>query len=246
MKTRAFLFLLFPFLFFVGCEKEQLEDPIIIEPPFDLLLLETDSISSGEKLGITIGSKAFEVYQMIRDIREEHRIGGLQLVGNIFSAVADLADRLPLYKQLLFDEQTGTGSGIQLYFEQGKVASIWTNNGDKLSQWPQNPFAKAYIAVNDPVGSVHKRLQTISTTKQYAKKFERLSLFAKDLDKAYDPIMGELNEWYFAIAEEEHHLRIYHFYFDGGKLVAIKTELLGPTSGSEQRISESQNQPNTA
>src|SRR5690606_20386646 len=147
--------------------------------------------------------------------------------GNIFTTVKDLKDRIPLYNQLLFDETRGTSRGIQVYFENGRIKSIWTNNGDKLNRWPTGGPASDRLSVGDPISTVYPKLVKLGVSAMYARRFERISLGDKNTATEFDPILADASQWYFSMPAQEKRFYVYYLYFEKGALLAIKRDLMG-------------------
>ena len=105
----------------------------------------------------------------------------LGVVGNVFTGLEGLENKIPLYESLLLDEAKGTSTGIQIAFENGIVKSIWTNEGAKLPKWPAVPDKSAAIAPGDDVSSIYSKLARMKELGIAAKKLERISLFKKDV-----------------------------------------------------------------
>lgn len=225
-KTYTYFMLLLMAL--VSCSKtDPRVDPTGPEPE-PLFVLESDSISEGNMQGMTIGNTAHVVYQAVQKIQEEQQTSkNLQIVANIFTNVQDLKDRLHLYNQLLFDETKGTSKGIQVSFEDDKIKSIWTNNGDKLSHWPVGESVTNRISVGDVISTIYTKLQKLNSIPKYAPRLQRISLFDKNTAKAFDPIMSDSNNWYFSIPLSEKEFHIYYLHFEKGLLIGIKRDLMG-------------------
>ena len=217
-------------LLLVSCGQPEFEPEIVGPEPEPVFVLESDSITSGEMLGIGIGSTAAEAYEAIQEVQRGKNSPHLQIVSNVFTRVTDLKDRLHLYSQLLFDETRGTSRGVQVYFENDKIKSIWTNNGDKLTGWPSDKQVPARLSVGDPVSEVYPKLIKLSTDMRYAIRFGRISLFDKNTEKPFDPIMADSPQWYFSLPAGEKRFHVYYLHFDEGRLAAIKRDLMGNNS----------------
>lgn len=145
----------------------------------------------------------------------------LGVVGNVFTGLEGLENKIPLYESLLLDEARGTSTGIQIAFENGRVKSIWTNEGAKLPKWPAVPDKSAAIAPGDDVSSIYSKLARMKELGIAAKKLERISLFTKDVRKPYDPGMAGSRQWYFTTpigTDQFYHVEL---NIQGGKLHSI-------------------------
>ena len=123
------------------------------------------------------------------------------------------------------DEKNGTESGIQIYFAYNKVDAIWTNSGTELSRWPLNTDRAATIAKNDPIENVYSSLTNIKRVAAFANKFERISLFDKDINKAYAPQMSKSQQWYFATTVSDKRYYVVYLNFSPGVLTSIYATL---------------------
>lgn len=218
--------LIFSLLFFNGCEKEESEPTIIIEPQ-EWRQVARDSISSGTAAGFTIGATALETYQVVQQLVQPHT-PNVQVVSNIYHKIEDIASKISLYNAVFFDEEKGTGTGIQINFEDDHVKSIYTNNGTKLASWPNNYFSPMSVKVGMEIERVYPQLLALSSISQYAPKFQRISLFSKNTNKDFDPAMAQSPQWYLAHPETNGQQRRIQLQFEAGKLVAVVIGLYAP------------------
>ena len=196
MKNLIYLTLTVLLFATLGCEMEDPEaDTRIIVDPVWPTLTEVDTIVSGSYLGFEINKDAAAIYKASQSLRETKGIMHLNVVGNIFSDVRQLSDRVPLYSYMLFDQQQGTETGVQITLEDGKVKSLFLNNGKQMRQWPEK--SKTAVKVGDPADGLYEKLADVSRQKSYSNKFERISLLTKDLNTAFDPGMMRSPQWYF-------------------------------------------------
>jgi len=206
MKITFNYFLVALFLFaFSSCLNIDPVEPItIIEPPTNLLV-GSDTISTGSYWGLSIGKSAESTYTTVKTLKDSKGQGitFLNVVSSIFTDVTMLEERLPLYQSIFFDEAKGTDSGVQITFEDNKVKSIFLNNGNKLNRWPVSLSSSSAIVRGDMVGTVYGKLVSISRINAFKSKFERMSLFTKDVCKDYDPHMALSPQWYFSTEIEQ-------------------------------------------
>lgn len=217
--------LFFSMLLFVTCEKEENENPIIVEPQ-QWREIAKDSISTGTAAGFTIGANAMETYQVVQQLLQVHT-PNVQVVSNIYHKVEAVAGKVGLYNALLFDEEKGTGTGVQLYFEDDHIKSIYTNDGKKLNSWPNNSLSMR-VQVGMEVDRVYPQLLALSSISQYARKFQRISLFSKNTNKDFDPAMAQSPQWYFAHSEGDNRQKHIRLHFEEGKLQSVVIGLYAP------------------
>lgn len=220
-------YLLYPLLvicFFTACKKDDETPTIIIEPPVDIML-STDTLTSGQLWGLSIGEAASNIYSTIQEIGEEKNVTYLGVVGNVFTDLSTVQNSIPLYASVFLDEAKGTSTGIQFSIAENKVASIWTNNGEQLNKWPVQNTKSHSITKGDPVESLYQKLVNIKTIKAFEKKFERISIFNKDVSKQYDSHMSVSPQWYFRSAVDNERYYLIYLNFIDGKLVSIYSAL---------------------
>ena len=221
---KRLLFLILPFIALSACQKAEDEPTIIIEPPVQLLL-ESDTLVTGGKWGLTIGESAETLYPKIKELQFAKPITYLGVVGNVFTGIDGLENTIHLYQSVFLDETKGTSSGIQISFSDDKVNAIFTNEGKSLTKWPVNTNANATILKGDPIDRIYSKLANIKQINSYSKKFERVTISSKEVTKAYDPHMTLSPQWYFvASVDEKKHYEI-HLDFKEGKLSAIAYRL---------------------
>lgn len=207
---------------FTACKKAELDDRIIIEPPFQRQI-SSDTLTSGQLFGLTIGQTSVELYAKLQQIQVAEKIGGLSIVNNIYTTIDSLKTRLPLYTGLLMDEEKGTSTGVQLSFENNKVKSIYLNSGEMLTRWPLGFTQNTTIAIGDPVDDIYQKLVNIKKNPTFAKKLERFSIPFKDNNKPFDPQMHASPQWYFISTISAKRYNHVSLNFTAGKLVSIYT-----------------------
>lgn len=223
---KRFLFLILPLLSLVSCQKEEKGPIIIVEPPEDRLIA-ADTLLTGEKWGLAIGESAEVLYARIKELGFSKPVTYLGVVGNVFTGIDGLESKIPLYQSVFLDETKGTSSGIQISFSNDKVSAIYTNEGKPLARWPSSLSmnANTVISKGDPVNKVYGKLENIRKINAYSKKFKRVSIFSKDVSKAYDVHMSASPQWYFvASADEKKHYQIFLDLKDG-KLISLSYRL---------------------
>jgi hypothetical protein len=221
MKSN-FIAILFLSILASSCIKEKSEvEPLILCDCFSNQVIGKDSLTSGSYLGLEINKNAVDIYASIQKMNDTINFNYLNLVGNVFSGMSQLKDRIPLYQSIYLDEQKGTDSGVQISFENNKVSKIFLNSGQQLSQWPSSGNEDTVIRNGDDVTLLYAKLLKVNKLSAYGKKFERISLFAKDLTSTYDPVLTQLPQWYFTHIPGTNLMDIIHLNFQDGKLVKI-------------------------
>jgi hypothetical protein len=185
-----------------GCLNNNLVEPEIITEPVELILVSQDTITAGGHLGVEVAANADQVYISLQKLQATIGLQYVNVVSNIFSNVNQLDNRIHLYQSIFLDEKKGTDSGVQISFDAGKVKSIYRNSGKQLTQWPLKENASTSVRVGDQANALHAKLVKIQSKGSYANKFERISLFTKELSSQYDPIMTQSPEWYFRYTVE--------------------------------------------
>jgi hypothetical protein len=218
---KVYIFLLVAGLF-TACKKAEVDNRIIIEPPFQKQI-SSDTLTSGQLFGLTIGQTSVELYAKLQQIQVAEKIGGLGIVNNVYTSIDSLKTRLPLYTGIFMDEAKGTSTGVQLSFENNKVKTIYLNNGEMLARWPLGFAQNTTIAIGDPVDAIYQKLVNIKKNPAFAKKLERLSIFFKDSSKPFDPQMSASPQWYFISTISAKRYNHVSLNFIAGKLVSIYT-----------------------
>ncbi|RWY48569.1 hypothetical protein [Mucilaginibacter gilvus] len=204
-----------------GCKKENSINETTGPDPIPPKLISSDTLTTGGQWGIAIGQTSAEIYAKVQAMRGERGITYMGVVNNVYSNLESLENKIPLYSSVYLDETKGTSTGIQLNFADDKVKSIYTNDGVQLNMWPIGNGASATIAVGDPVDAVYQKLVNIKNKGTYANKFERMSIFFKDVNKAYDPQMSASPQWYFVSTISDKRYNFVQLIFTAGKLTAI-------------------------
>ena len=209
-------------LLMFGCslDNSNLVEPVIIDPP-SLTIISSDTLVSGQYLGIVIGGKAELIYQEIQKLPVLNPVNLINIVGNFVTDFPGLQERLPLYSYFWLDESAGTDSGVQVSLEGGKVTSIFLSSGKALSQWPSNANSDASLRVGDMAGTLYAKLAKIKSNQAYSKKFERVMLLTKNLSLAFDPETALSPQWYFAYKTADNLLEEVQVNFKNGVAVSI-------------------------
>src|SRR5690606_8218705 len=208
-------------IFLGGCLNETIDEPtIIIEPPL-VQLISSDTIRSGSYMGFTIGEEADEIYTRVTALQDSEGVTYLNVVGNVFDGLGGLEERMPLYQQILLDQKPGSDSGVQLSLTDGKVSSIFLNNGKELKQWPEKPRLLPAVRIGDAAEALYLKLDKISADPSYKDKFEYISLLTQDWPKAYDPHMADAPQWYFAYTLEDNKMEGLQLRCEKGRLTEI-------------------------
>lgn len=220
MKNLFILF--FIALSFSACKKEAAtKGPLITVDPIPPKLISSDTLRTGGQWGLNIGEAPATVYSKFQAIIADRRIDYLAIVGNVFTNLESLENKIPLYRTVYLDETVGTSTGIQLYFTDNKLNSIFTNDGVKLKRWPLVNDAAHSVAVGDVIDGIYAKLVKIKQQGAYTKKFERISIFDKDITKVYDPLMSASPQWYFISVTDDTHYTMVTLNFSAGKLASI-------------------------
>lgn len=209
--------------FLAACKVE--EEPLtIIEPPYEAVI-SIDTINSGQFWGLDIGKNAPEIYATVQAMAAQKSITHLGVVGNVFTELSSIENSIPLYASIFLDEAKGTDSGIQISISEGKVSAIFTNAGTKLSKWPLNNATHSSVVQGDEAESVYHKLVNIRNIKAFEKKFERISIFNKNIFKPYDLHMSVSPQWYFRVADGNERFNLVSLNFQNGKLVSIYSKV---------------------
>ena len=211
--------LLSTFLLFGCLSNSETEPEIIIEPPYSSLI-STDTISSGDYKQFSIGTNAEHTYAAVNLFKEEIGLDYMNVVSNIYSDLAELEEKLPLYHNIFMDEEKGTSTGVQLGIKEDRIATIFLGNGEELEKWPTD-LSQSAIRKGDEVTTLFDKLKTISQNDKYKKKFEAINLLTKDLSKPYDSQMSKSPQWYFGYTLTDNKMDVVKLNFEEGILKNI-------------------------
>lgn len=218
-------------LLFSACIKEAgIKTPLIGIDYIPPMLISSDTLRTGGQWGLNIGEAPSGVYSKFQAIITERRVDYLAVVGNVFTNLETLENKIPLYSSVYLDEAVGTSTGIQLNFTGNKLKSIFTNDGVELNKWPIINDAASSVAVGDAIEGIYAKLVNIRKQAAYVKKFERISIFYKDITKVYDPLMNGSPQWYFTSVIDDKHYTVVTLNFSTGKLTSIYSRLFEITT----------------
>ncbi|MGN6294903.1 MAG: hypothetical protein ACTHMV_19285 [Chitinophagaceae bacterium] len=208
---------LFLSIVFTSCMKGSsgTNDPNSYRP------IQKDTVRTGQMWGLAIGEASSDIYTILQDIRTERQISYLGVVGNVFSDLSQIQEKIPLYNSLFMDEPAGTPTGIQLGFEASKVKLIYMNNGTPLTKWPSiNDFQNG-ITIGDSVSTLYDKLVAIKSVAVYGDKLQRLSLFDKNLTAPFDPGMAGSAQWQVVTTTVNKRWQLLELNFSSGILTSI-------------------------
>ena len=197
----------------------------IVEPP-QMILLKKDSLTSGKHYGIAIGQTGSAAYPTLQGIRDSLEVDYLNLVSNKVTDFSTLKARLPLYSYFTFDEKTGTSNGVQLWFENRKLKSIYLNSGKRLGQWPENISASEAVRGGESREITAGKIQTLQNDARYKFRFEHSMLGVKTLHEPYDPEMKGTPQWYFGYRVDKKHTNYVKVHFREDKVAYIIVEYM--------------------
>ncbi|MDJ1500367.1 hypothetical protein [Xanthocytophaga agilis] len=205
-----------------SCDNQEQIHPIIIDPVTPIHL-GTETLTTGTYLGFTIGDSPQTTYTKTQALITSKGLNNLSITHSIYTDLPLVKNTLSLYTSIFLDEEKGTDSGVQIYFENNTVKSIYLNSGKKLNRWP-NSFPQVSIQLGESVDNLYSKLERIAANSVYRKKFERISLFFKDINKVYDSNMGMSPQWYFGYSYDINKTERVQLNFQDQKLVSIHVE----------------------
>lgn len=202
-----------------SCMKGSSSGPQDVQP---YTPIQRDTLRAGEQLwSIAVGSTAPDIYNTIKSIRTERQISYLAVIGNVFTDLSSVQNKIPLYNSIFLDETQGTPSGIQVGFETAKIKVIYTNSGAPLTKWPSiNDFANG-LSVGDSVTSIYNKLTGIKSLPVYGDKLQRISLFDKNLSTDYDPGMAASSQWQIVTTTVNNRWQLVELNLSQGTLASI-------------------------
>lgn len=208
-------------VFLCACSKINQDPEIIVEPP-EPVEVRIDSMQAGKAYNITIGDTPRKVYEDLQFFAKglDHR-PYLAISRTPDTQIEALKDRIPLYFSLYFDRKPSTPVGGQIYFEDHKIKSIYTRDGTQRTAWPiSSPDA---LRVGDPVSIIYDKLVKIQADSRYARLFDYIGMFEKNVETAYDPKQEESDVWQFnfTLDKSQNEVVRLNLVFEEGVLVKI-------------------------
>lgn len=185
LKMKRILLLFIPAILLFSCKKDKQDKPF------------EETISSGNKWGIQIGSSPATAYAQVQKMSKEKEFSTIIIANQkTYTKPEELKDRLELYQGLSL-EKTDPAARLFFQFYKGKIvyiADFGTNPSD-LIKWPKDATDEMAIHKNDPVNTLYTKLVNLYKIPAYANFAIRLSV--KQLDTAFDPEMAANEEWDF-------------------------------------------------
>ncbi|HEY5511024.1 MAG TPA: hypothetical protein VIK10_08345 [Prolixibacteraceae bacterium] len=213
---KRIIILIFPVLFLFSCELEDSFPQI-------------ESITSGEKWTLQIGSSPIEVYSQLQQLGIEKKFDAVAIVyRKPFSKPEEIRSFLGLYRTITLQSKSGVIERVLIQFNQDKVSSIETGGAmlDDTSSWPQNTSDEIAIHVNDPIDKMYEKLLAIYQIPTYSDY--QIILPDKSLEKPFDPDMANYDEWGFTFSYEvkpgRGGISSVRLFFKNGKLSSIRHE----------------------
>jgi hypothetical protein len=160
-------------------------------------IVTSDTLTSGNYWGIAIGNSHTDVYSKVQALRLEKGITTISIANNVFNDLAVVKDKLPLYHSIFLDGTTASANGVQLFFENDKVKSIYTNAGQLLNSWPWDMPSSQSVQLESPVSGLYDKLVAIKNLPAYNVYFQRISLYYKNIKTGYDEAMSNHAKWFF-------------------------------------------------
>lgn len=209
-------------LLFASCLKHDATNPeIIVEPPMPVEV-KLDSILTGSLYNVTVGTGAEEVYKGLQGFSNaKGKIEYLSITGTHNMALEDLKDRIPLYNSLILDRKPSLPQGGQIYFENNEIASIYYRDGKKVASWPWD--AADPLRVGDPVTVIYDKLVKLQKNPDYARMFDYIGMFEKNMGKPFDAFQNKSALWQFSIAEDDKNFIRVDLVFEDAKLIKIRS-----------------------
>jgi hypothetical protein len=162
----------------------------------------SETIATGEKWGIRIGSSHAEVFAQLQKAGPTLDFQNVAIFGHKpYSSPELLAQLLPYYYALTVYNNTGTLDRVVLLFSGDKVQQIATGGGltSGVTRWPEGAPDDTAIKVDDPVSGLAAKLVKIHQLPAYAAYGFVLS--DKPLNKPYDPDLDNHNDWQFGFSD---------------------------------------------
>ncbi len=147
MKNKLLLLIPF-FLFLFSCKKEN-NFPRI------------ETITSGSKWGIQIGSSASTVYMQLQQLGIQKGFSDVAVVGQqVFSKPEELKSRLPFYSSVTLTSSASVIQRVIIFFNNDQVSSIEAGGAlpGEIDKWPQDGPNEMAIHKDDKLDVLYNKL----------------------------------------------------------------------------------------
>lgn len=162
----------------------------------------SESITTGEKWGIKIGSTQAEVYAQLQKAGSTLDFQNVAIYGRKpYSTPEKVAEIIPFYYALTIYSNSGTLDRVVFLFSADKIQEIATGSGltTGVAKWPDGAADDTAIKVDDPVSVIGAKLLKIHQLPAYASYGFVLS--DKPLNKPYDVDLNNYNDWQFVFSD---------------------------------------------
>lgn len=162
----------------------------------------SETITTGEKWGIKIGSTQAEVYAQLQKAGPTLDFRSLGIYGRRpYTSPEKPAEIIQFYYALTIYSSTGTLDRAVFLFNGDKVKEITVGGGltSGVTKWPDGAADDTAIKVDDPVSAIGAKLLKIHQLPAYSSYGFVLS--DKPLNKPYDPDLNNYNDWQFVFSD---------------------------------------------
>lgn len=162
---------------------------------------QVETITSGEKWTLKIGSSPVEVYGQLQELGSEKNFDDVALVyRQPFSMPNQIQSDLHLYKAVTLETTSGVTERILIQFDGDKVSTIEKGGShlEAISKWPENEQDGTAIQVDDTIDGIKQKLENIYQIPTYQNY--QIVLSDKWLEKPYDSDMNNYDEWAFSFS----------------------------------------------
>lgn len=193
----------------------------------DNMYPQVESITSGKKWNLQIGSSKTEIYTQLQELGTEKNFDNIGIVyRQPFSSPDDIQSDLSLYRSISLETTSGVIERTLIQFDDDQVISIEKGGAhlETISQWPEGTTDESSIFINDPISELPQKLAAIYQIPAYQDL--HIVLSDKWLQKPYDPVMDNYDEWAFTfskyISSGRSGQSSVRLYFNKGKLSKIR------------------------
>lgn len=161
----------------------------------------TETITSGSKWTLKIGSNPKEVYGQLQELGLQKEFNDVAIVyRQPFSNPNEIKSDLSLYRAITLQSPSNVINRVLIQFDQNKVKEMEIGGGllSPITKWPENMPEESSIQVNDPIDKIQQKLLAIYENSTY--RDYQITLSNKWLEKAFDSDMANYDDWQFAFA----------------------------------------------
>lgn len=153
-----------------------------------------------------IGSTAADVYLQLQQLgQQKENLRQVEVMGQqytLYNQPDEVGPRMTLYSGISIEKQQATyPDRVIISFYGNRISNIDEGSGltAPVAQWPQNVPEEIALQRDESLDNLYNKLQAIYNTGALAGYAIRLG--QKSLEKPFDPVMADQDQWRFVFNE---------------------------------------------